>query len=41
MREVSACVDVALALEYVKAEPPALRSEMALIVNTLMKVALQ
>ena len=41
MREVSAAIDVAEAFGYITSAPSELRGEMALVVNTLMKVARQ
>lgn len=40
MREVGACIDVAVALDYVAA-PPECVSDIALIANTLSKLARQ
>ena len=40
MREVGACIDVAMALEYVAA-PPECVGDIALIANTLSKLARQ
>ena len=40
MREVGACIDVAIALGYVTETHVGPRGDIALVVNTLMKIAL-
>ena len=41
MREVGACIDVAVALGYATGTHAAARGDIALVVNTLMKIALR
>lgn len=41
MREVGACIDVAVALGYVVGPYSSQRGDISLVINTLMKIALQ